>query len=72
MTTTTQTAGGTMYHQAPSPGAPASWAALRSCPHDGWKGSPRPMKESVVSVKIAPANVRTAFATIRLTTFGRM
>jgi len=72
MTTTTQTAGGAMYHQAPRPGAPDPWAALRSWPQDGANGSPRPMKESVVSVKIAPANVRTVFATIRLTTLGRM
>src|SRR4029077_3333840 len=71
-TRTTAAAGGTMYHQAPRPGAPAAWALLRIWPHDGAAGSPRPMKASVVSVNTAVANVSTAWATIRFTTFGRM
>src|SRR5947199_131780 len=33
-TSTTHVAGGAMYHQAPRPGAPESWAALRISPHD--------------------------------------
>ena len=61
-----------MYHQAPRPGAPADWAALRIWPHDGANGSPRPMNASVVSVNTASANVSTAWATIRFTTLGRM
>ena len=56
-TRTTQVAGGAMYHHAPRPGAPAAWAALRSWPHDGANGSPRPMNASVVSVRIAPAKI---------------
>src|SRR6185369_13841933 len=71
-TSTTQAAGGAITHHAPRPGAPDSWALLRIWPHDGWNGSPRPMNESVVSVRTAEANVSTALATIRFTTFGRM
>ena len=52
-----QTPGGTKYHHAPRPGAPTAWAALRSWPHDGWNGSPRPMNDSVVSVRTAPAKI---------------
>ena len=55
-----------MYHHAPSPGAPDAWAALRSWPHDGANGSPRPMNASVVSVKIAAAKVRTVLATMQV------
>ena len=47
-------------------------AASRIWPHDGWNGSPRPTNDSVVSVRIAPAKVRTALATMRFITFGRM
>ena len=71
ITRTTQTAGGAMYHHAPSPGAPAVWAELRIWPHDGWNGSPRPMNARVVSVKTAPAKIRTVLATMRFTTFGQ-
>ncbi len=63
--------GGARYHQAPSPGAPASWAELRISPHDGANGSPRPMNDSVVSVRTAPAKTRTVLATMRSVTFGR-
>ncbi len=72
MTRTTQTAGGAMYHQAPSPGAPEPPGRISSWPQDGWNGSPRPMNARVVSVKIAAAKVRTVLATMRLVTFGRM
>ena len=64
--------GGTKYHHAPRPGAPTDRADSRSWPHDGWNGSPSPTNDSVVSVRIAPANVSTALATIRFMTFGRM
>ena len=71
-TRTTQTAGGAMYHHAPRPGAPASCAESRIWPHDGANGSPRPMNDRLVSMKTAAAKVMTAWATIRLTTFGKM
>src|SRR5262249_61500157 len=70
-TSTTETAGGAMYHHAPSPGAPDCWALLSSSPHDGAVGSPSPMKASVVSVNTAAAKVSTACATMRLTPSGR-
>ena len=46
-------AGGAMYHQAPSPGAPELWAESRSWPHDGANGSPSPMNARLVSTKTA-------------------
>ena len=71
-TSTMQAPAGTKYHHAPRLGAPTSRRDSRIWPHDGWNGSPRPTNDSVVSVRTAPANISTAFATIRFTTFGRM
>src|SRR5439155_8733227 len=71
-TSRTHVAGGAVYHHAPRPGAPESWAALRISPHDGANGSPSPMNASVVSVNTAVANVSTDWATMRLMTLGRM
>ena len=56
-TSTTQTAGGAMYHHAPRPGAPVLCAESSSWPHDGENGSPRPMNDRLVSVKTAAAKV---------------
>src|SRR4029077_17513416 len=71
-TKTMHTDGGTTYHHAPRPRAPADSAALRTWPHDGANGSPRPMNERVVSVRIEPPNTSTVLATIRFMTLGRM
>src|SRR4029079_13934811 len=57
-TSTMHAPGGTKYHHAPRVAAPTSSAALRSWPHDGWNGSPRPTNESVVSVENGADNTR--------------
>src|SRR4029077_5028392 len=69
-TSTTQTPGGTMYHQAPVVIAPTENALSSMEPQETRVGSPRPRKLRVVSVRIAAATVSVVLAKTIGITFG--
>src|SRR3712207_9075673 len=71
-TSTMHSPGGTRYHQAPREMAPSAKADSRMLPQEILKGSPRPRKERVVSVRMATATTRMVLAKIRGKTLGRM